>query len=83
MDFSSIIDWANANQGVVAIIIFLAGGISWFFSKDKIPSIKAGGDITAGGDISVGNKTFNQRSGKSSENIQGENITVNKYNGNK
>lgn len=91
MDISTVTNWANDNQGLLAIILFLAtlvvGCISWFskllLDKKKAPFINAGGDIKAGGNISVGNKVFNQKGGKSSENIQGENITVNKYNGNK
>ena len=89
MDTEIIKNWANQNQGLLAIILFLlsliigwvSGFFKWIFSKfkRKTPYINAGGDIRAGGDISVGNKTFIQKSGKSSKNIQGENITVNKY----
>lgn len=87
MDIEAIKEWANKNQGLLAIILFLAsliiGWISkWIFSKfnkSKAPFIRAGGDIKAGGDISVGNKTFIQKSGKNSKNIQGEDITLNKY----
>jgi len=89
MDIEIIKNWANQNQGFLAIILFLislfigwiSGFFKWFFGKfnRKNPYINAGGDIKAGGDISVGNKTFIQKSGKNSKNIQGENITVNKY----
>ena len=76
---------------LLAIILFLAtliigwvsGFFKWIFKKDKTPFISAGGDIKAGGNITVGNKTFIQKSGKNSENIQGENITTNKYGGDK
>ena len=87
MEIQIIKDWANQNQGFLAIILFLtslliawiSGFFKWLFVKfdRKAPYINAGGDIKAGGDISVGNKTFIQKSGKSSKNIQGENITVN------
>lgn len=83
------IDWLNNNQGLLAVIIFLitlavawiSGIFRWLFGKNdrKNPDISAGGDIKARGGISVGNKTFNQRGGKNSKNIQGENITINKY----
>ena len=89
MEIQIIKDWANQNQGLLAIILFLAslitgwfsGFFKWLFGKFKsnTPFISAGGDIKAGGDISVGNKTFIQKSGKNSKNIQGENITLNKY----
>lgn len=89
MDIESIKNWANGNQGFLAIILFftsvLIGWVSGFFKwlsekfNGKTPHISAGGNIQAGGDISVGNKTYIQRSGKNSKNIQGENITVNKY----
>lgn len=89
MDIESIKNWANINQGFLAIILFFAslfigwisGFFKWLFGKfsQKNPSISAGRDIKAGGDIFVGNKKFIQKSGKNSENIQGENITVNKY----
>ena len=89
MDIHTITNWANQNQGLLAIILFLAtviigwvsGFFRWIFNKGKTPSISAGGDVKAGGDISVGNRTFIQKSGKNSENIQGENITTNKYGG--
>mgnify|MGYP003395974711 CR=1 FL=1 len=85
MDIQAITNWANQNQGLLAIILFLAtvtigwvsGFFKWIFNKDKTPFISAGGDIT------VGNKTFIQKSGENSENIQGENITTNKYGGDK
>jgi len=95
MDFSKIPEWANKNQGLLAILIFLAtliiGWVSGFFKwiynkffKNNQPNLlSAGRDIRAGGDITVGNKTFIQRSGKNSENTQGENITINKYDGDK
>jgi hypothetical protein len=91
----TITDWANQNQGLLAILIFLAtiivawfsGFLKWifhkFFHKQPVPFISAGGDIKAGGNITVGNRTFVQKTGKGSENVQGENITVNKYGGNK
>ena len=89
MEIQIIKDWANQNQGLLAIILFVAsliigwisGFFKWFFGKFKsnTPFISAGGDIKAGGDISAGNKTFIQKSGKNSKNIQGENITLNKY----
>jgi hypothetical protein len=89
MEIQIIKDWANQNQGLLAIILFLAsliigwfsGLFKWIFGKFKsnVHFISAGGDIKAGGDISVGNKTFIQKSGKNSKNIQGENITLNKY----
>lgn len=87
--FNQVANWANQNQGFLAIILFLvslligwvSGFFKWLFGKldKKNPYISAGGDIKAGGNISVGNKTFIQRGGKNSKNIQGENITVNKY----
>ena len=91
MDIQTITNWANQNQGLLAIILFLAtliigwvsGFFKWIFKKDKTPFISAGGDIKAGGNITVGNKTFIQKSGENSENIQGENITTNKYGGDK
>ncbi|MFA5828422.1 MAG: hypothetical protein WC841_03660 [Candidatus Shapirobacteria bacterium] len=83
------IDWLNNNQGLVAVILFLmtlviawiSGLFKWLFGRNdrKNPYISVGGDIKTGGNISVGNKTFNQKGGKNSKNIQGENITVNKY----
>lgn len=90
MDVIKILkDWANQNQGFLAIILFLLtvviGWISGFFKwilgkfKSNTPFISAGGDIKAGGDIHAGNKTFIQKSGKNSKNIQGENITLNKH----
>lgn len=87
--FNQITDWTNQNQGLLTIILFLAslviGWVSGFFKwilnkfKNDAPFIKAGGNIKNGGDITVGNKTFIQKSGKNSKNIQGENITLNKY----
>lgn len=87
--FSQITNWANQNQGLLAIILFLvsliigliSGFFKWIFNKFKNNAlfISAGGDIKAGGNISVGNKTFIQKSGNNSKNIQGENITLNKY----
>ena len=87
----AITDWANQNQGLLAIILFLAtviigwvsGFFKWIFNRGKTPFISAGRDIKAGGNITVGNKTFIQKSGNGSENVQGENITVNKYGGDK
>ena len=89
MEIELIKNWANQNQGFLAIILFLislfvgwiSGFFKWLFGKfgKKNPYISAGRDIKAGSDIFVGNKTFIQKSGKNSENIQGENITVNKY----
>jgi len=90
MEIQAIKDWANQNQGFLAIVLFLislaiawvSGFFKWVFgkfNKSKAPFISAGRDIKAGGDISVGNKTFIQKSGKNSKNIQGENITLNKY----
>ena len=89
MDIITIKDWANQNQGFLAIILFLislfigwvTGFFKWLFEKfhRNTPYISAGRDIKAGGNISAGNKTFIQKSGKNSKNIQGENITVNKY----
>jgi len=89
MDIESIKNWANINQGFLAIILFLAsmfiGWISGFFKwllgkfNGKTPYISAGGNIMAGGDISVGNKTFVQKGGKNSKNIQGENIILKNY----
>lgn len=89
MDINLIKDWANQNQGLLAIILFLlsliigwvSGFFKWIFSKfkNKTPFISASGYIRSGGDISVGNKTFIQKNGKNSKNIQGENITLNKY----
>jgi hypothetical protein len=84
MDIKEITNWANQNQGLLAIILFLVslmiGWISGFFKwvlgkfkKDNVPYIKAGGDIL------IGNKTFIQKSGDNSQNIQGENINLNKY----
>lgn len=73
MDINILKDWANQNQGFLAIILFLvslligwiSGFFKWLFGK------------------SVGNKTFIQKNGKYSKNIQGENITVNKYDNDK
>lgn len=89
MEIQIIKDWANQNQGLLAIILFLAsliigwfsGLFKWIFGKFKsnTPFISAIRDIKAGGDISVGNKTFIQKSGKNSKNIQGENITLEKH----
>lgn len=90
MDFQAITNWANQNQGLLAIILFLVsliigwvfGFFKWIFGKfhkSNAPFIRAGEDIKAVSDISVGNKTFIQKSGKNSQNIQGENITLNKY----
>lgn len=89
MEIQVIKDWANQNQGPLAILLFLAsliiGWVSGFFKwligkfRKNPPFISAGRDIKAGGDISVGNKTFIQKSGKNSKNIQGENITLNKH----
>lgn len=90
MDIQIITNWANQNQGLLAIILFLvsliigwvSGFFKWIFGKfhrSNTPFIRAGGDIKAGGNISVGNKTFIQKGGKNSRNIQGENITLNKY----
>jgi hypothetical protein len=82
-------NWANQNQGVLAIVLFLltliiswaSGLFKWIFSKFKknIPTISTDGDIIADRDILVGNKTFIQKSGKDSINIQGENITLNNH----
>jgi hypothetical protein len=90
MDIQEFTNWANQNQGLLAIILFfislivgwVSGFFKWVFSKFRkkdVPFVSVGGDIKAGGNISVGNKTFIQTSGKNSQNIQGENITVNKY----
>ena len=89
MEIQIIKDWANQNQGFLAIILFLLalviGWISGLFKlifgklKNSTPFINAGGDIKAGGDISVGNKKFIQKNGKNSQNTQGEHITLNKY----
>lgn len=93
MDIESIKNWANNNQGFLTIILFFAsvfiGWVSGFFKwllgkfNGKTPYISAGGDIKAGGDISVGNKTFIQKGGKNSKNIQGENIILNNYDNDK
>lgn len=93
MDIQTFKEWANQNQGLLAIYIFLAtlmiSLVSWFlkfifskFKKEK-PFISAGGNITAGRDIHVGNTKFIQKSGSKSTNIQGENINLNKYGDNK
>ncbi|KKS53116.1 MAG: hypothetical protein UV19_C0014G0011 [Parcubacteria group bacterium GW2011_GWA2_42_28] len=89
MDIELIKNRANQNQGFLAILLFLIslfiGWISGFFKwllgkfNRKTSYISAGGDVKAGGDISVGNKTFIQKSGKNSKNIQGEHIILNKY----
>ena len=89
MDIETIKNWANQNQGYLAIILFLAtmviGWASGLFrlifsrNQDRTPHISAGGNIKAGGNISVGNKIFNQKSGNGSHNYQGEKITVNQY----
>jgi hypothetical protein len=89
MDINIIKDWANQNQGFLEIIMFLltliigwiSGFFKWVFGQfnRKTPYISAGGDIKAGGDITVANKTFIQKSGKNSTNIQGENIILNKH----
>lgn len=91
--FSQISNWANQNQGLLAVILFIAslviawisGLLKWIFNKlkNRTPFISAGGDIKAGGDISVGNKTFIQKGGKNSKNIQGENITLKEYDNDK
>lgn len=84
-------DWVNHNQGILAIILFLASGIiAWLsgalkwiwerFNKKTTPRIIIGGDNLSGGvDIIFGNKTFTQKSGKNSTNIQGKNIKINNY----
>jgi len=87
MNTQDFTNWANQNQGILAILLFLAsliigwisGLFKWIFNKFKTntPYINAGGDIKAGGDISVGNKSFIQKNGNNSRNIQGENITIN------
>ncbi len=87
--FDQISSWANQNQGLLTIILFLAslviawisGLFKWIFNKLKnnTPFISAGGDIKAGSDISVVNRTFIQKGGKNSKNIQGENITLNEH----
>ena len=89
MDIEAIKEWANKNQGLLAIILFLAsliigwisGFFKWLFGKFKssTPFISAGKNIKARRDISVENKTFIQKSGKNCKNIQGEDITLNKY----
>lgn len=72
MDFQFLKDWANQNQGFLAIILFLAtliiGLITGFFKWTINKFLKP-----------TNNKTFIQKGGKHSENIQGENITLNKY----
>ena len=93
MDINTVKEWANQNQGFLTIILFfltlVIGWISGFFKwvlgkfKNNTPFISAGGDIKAGRDISVGNKTLIQKSGNNSKNIQGENITFNKHDGDK
>lgn len=93
MDLNNIKTWANNNEGYLSILLFLvaliiawiSGILKWIFGKFKknTPFISAGGDIKARGDISVGNKTFIQKSGSNSKNIQGENITLNKYDNDK
>jgi len=79
MDIQFIKEWANQNQGFLAIILFLltiiigwiSGFFRWIINKcNKNKSL-------------MGNKTFIQKSGKNSHNIQGENITINKYDNDK
>lgn len=89
MEIEVIKDWANQNQGVLSILLFLAslviGWMSGFFKwlvgkfSKNADLISAGRDIKAGGDVSAGNKKFIQKGGKNSKNIQGENITLNKH----
>lgn len=72
MDLKTFIDWANENQGLLAIIIFIIslviGLIGWIFNKSKNnPVIK---------------KKFIQKGGKKSKNIQAENINLNIKNDN-
>ncbi|MBU0498390.1 MAG: hypothetical protein KKG04_10630, partial [Candidatus Thermoplasmatota archaeon] len=72
---NTIIQWLNANQGLLAVLgIVIAAVISiWIFQKQSTgngnqgihhniasPFIKAGGDISAGGNISIGNDTIIQ-----------------------
>lgn len=84
-------DWVNNNQGILSIILFLASGIiAWLFgalkwilgrsNKKTTPrKIIGGNKLSVGGDIIFGNKTFTQKSGKNSTNIQGKNIKINNY----
>lgn len=75
-----IVDWANSNQGLVAILIAVISGfaylIFWFFTrKTKVPHIKAGGSISAGGDILVGSKKVNDKR-KVGVLLEGRNATL-------
>ncbi|MDD5625554.1 MAG: hypothetical protein PHG83_00090 [Patescibacteria group bacterium] len=77
MNIQVITNWANQNQGLLAIILFsasfiicwISGFFKWIFGKFR----------KSDASFSVGNKTFIQKSGKNSQNIQGKNITLNKY----
>jgi hypothetical protein len=84
MGISTIKDWANQNEGFLAVILFLLPLIvaliirssKWFLKKFS-------NRVATGQNFLVGNKTFTQKSGKNSTNIQGEDITLNRYNGKK
>lgn len=67
MDFSAITNWANENQGLVAIIIFALGVIGFFIKKiffsetgkTHIQKQKSGDNsvnIQSGRDTNYGNK---------------------------
>lgn len=89
MDFQTTIKhWenlANQNQGVIAIILFLVAMVfSWIFGFFKWIFNKFKKNNTSSKNVKVGtktkHKTFNQKSGNNSHNIQGENININNYN---
>ncbi|MEA2097266.1 MAG: hypothetical protein U9P73_11335 [Candidatus Cloacimonadota bacterium] len=66
-----IVNWLNNNQGLLAVIIFVLGGIAtliwWLITKNKNSTttkssfISAGKNISAGGDIIVRNKVNKER----------------------
>lgn len=83
---SLLTEWANLNQGVLSIILFLltlfiaccSGLAKWILKKfNKEASYTAEENIAA--NSTIVNKTFIQNSGANSTNIQSENITLNKY----
>ncbi len=84
MDFETIKNWANQNQGLLTIILFVLGGgatfLKWVFDKYR-SSPPIVGMHKEKKDINVAsrNKTFVQSSGENSTNIQGENIIFHKY----
>lgn len=74
-----IIDWINNNQGIVAVAIFILGGVGsliwWLITKNKSlnikksPFISTGKNISAGRDIIVGNH-INKSKKRSKSNLE-------------